>query len=114
MDSPPESGLFLNTAAVLETTLPPLELLRNLFEIERMLGRKRWGIISQKNLPRTIDLDLVLYDDVIMEGEELTLPHPRMVARAFVLEPLAEIAPEAVHPIQQATIAELWRRLRNS
>ncbi|TYP68032.1 2-amino-4-hydroxy-6-hydroxymethyldihydropteridine diphosphokinase [Paenibacillus methanolicus] len=82
-DQPP----FLNMAAALSTTLAPVELLRVMLGIEAELGRKRdirWG-------PRTIDLDLLLYDDVRMDDQELTLPHPRMLERAFVLVPLRDV-----------------------
>lgn len=86
-DQPP----FLNMAAALATSLAPVALLRAMLGIEAELGRKRdirWG-------PRTIDLDLLLYDDVRMDNQELTLPHPRMLERAFVLVPLRDvIAPE--------------------
>ncbi|MFC4098263.1 2-amino-4-hydroxy-6-hydroxymethyldihydropteridine diphosphokinase [Paenibacillus xanthanilyticus] len=82
-DQPP----FLNMAAALSTSLEPVELLRAMLGIEAELGRKRdirWG-------PRTIDLDLLLYDDVRMDVQELTLPHPRMLERAFVLVPLRDV-----------------------
>jgi 2-amino-4-hydroxy-6-hydroxymethyldihydropteridine diphosphokinase len=80
---------FLNMAAAVSTTLAPVELLRKLLEIELQMGRVRevrWG-------PRTIDLDLLLYEGVSMESEELILPHPRMGERAFVLVPLFDIWP---------------------
>jgi len=81
---------FLNLAAAISTTLGPEELLRGLQAIEAALGRVRtvrWG-------PRTIDVDILLYGDIHMATPELTLPHPRMLERAFVLVPLAEIAPD--------------------
>ena len=101
---------FLNAAAVLETSLPPRELLSVLQAVENQLGRvrdQRWG-------PRTIDLDLLLYDQVELETPELTLPHPRMSFRRFVLEPAAEIAAEMVHPVCGNTIAGLLRHLDQS
>ena len=100
---PPGQGLFLNAAAVLETTLTPWNLLKVLLEIEERFGRTRtvhWG-------ERTLDLDLLLFDDQIIDTPELTIPHPRMAVRRFVLEPLAEIAPDAVDPITKRTIANL-------
>jgi 2-amino-4-hydroxy-6-hydroxymethyldihydropteridine diphosphokinase len=79
---------FVNGAAELETTLEPLELLDRLLEIERDLGRIRDG---PRFGPRPIDLDLLLYDDVVLDHPRLTLPHPRLPERVFVLEPLAEL-----------------------
>ena len=81
---------FLNGAMLLETELEPLELMRALLEIERAMGRER--VVAKG--PRVIDLDLLLYGDCVMETAELTLPHPAMQERRFVLEPLAEIAPD--------------------
>jgi 2-amino-4-hydroxy-6-hydroxymethyldihydropteridine diphosphokinase len=85
---------FLNGVAVLDIDLPPRELLDRLLAVERGLGRERterWG-------PRTIDLDLLLYGDEVIDEDGLTVPHPRLQERRFVLEPLAEIAPELVIP----------------
>ncbi|QHW35126.1 2-amino-4-hydroxy-6-hydroxymethyldihydropteridine diphosphokinase [Paenibacillus rhizovicinus] len=90
---------FLNMAAALDTSLSPLQLLRAMLGMELQLGRTRdvrWG-------PRTIDLDLLLYEGVAMSGEELTLPHPRMMERAFVLVPLSDVLEDG-HPLYaQAT-----------
>jgi 2-amino-4-hydroxy-6-hydroxymethyldihydropteridine diphosphokinase len=100
---PPGQGLFLNAAAVLETTLDPFGLLNILHQIEQRFGRTRtvhWG-------ERTLDLDLLLFNDQIIDTPELAVPHPRMAVRRFVLEPLAEIAPAAVDPVSNRTIAEL-------
>ena len=94
---------FLNGVCVVRTSLEPLELLQTLLEIEQEMGRVRlrhWG-------ERNIDLDLLLYEDVVMDTPELILPHPDMQNRDFVLLPLAEIAPELVHPILQKSIEEL-------
>jgi 2-amino-4-hydroxy-6-hydroxymethyldihydropteridine diphosphokinase len=85
---------FLNGVAVLETELAPRELLDVLLAVERRLGRergRRWG-------PRTIDLDLLLYGDEVIDETGLTIPHPRLHERRFVLEPLADLAPELVVP----------------
>jgi 2-amino-4-hydroxy-6-hydroxymethyldihydropteridine diphosphokinase len=79
---------FVNAVAQLETTLMPQALLRELLDIERRFGRLR----AEKNGPRTLDLDLLLYDDQYLDLPELTLPHPRLHLRAFVLQPLAELA----------------------
>ena len=94
---------FLNGVCEVRTSLEPLALLHTLLEIEQEMGRVRlrhWG-------ERNIDLDLLLYEDVVMDTPELKLPHPDMQNRDFVLLPLAEIAPELVHPTLQKTISEL-------
>jgi 2-amino-4-hydroxy-6-hydroxymethyldihydropteridine diphosphokinase len=94
---------FLNAALLLETELEPLELMRGLLEVERAMGRER--VIAKG--PRVIDLDLLLYDAVVMNTAELTLPHPEMHERRFVLEPLAEIAPELAHSVLGRTVGEM-------
>jgi 2-amino-4-hydroxy-6-hydroxymethyldihydropteridine diphosphokinase len=102
-DSPP----FLNGAAELETSLTASELLNTLLEIEKEIGRVRrekWG-------PRLIDLDLLLYGDQVISGAKLTVPHPLLHTRRFVLEPLVEIAPEVVHPLLHKTIGALFGQL---
>jgi 2-amino-4-hydroxy-6-hydroxymethyldihydropteridine diphosphokinase len=91
LDQPP----FLNAAAALDTTLAPRKLLDALLEVERSLGRTREG---PRFGPRTIDLDLLLYGDESFDEPGLTVPHPRLHGRAFVLEPLAELDPGLVVP----------------
>lgn len=98
---------FLNCAVGLETDETPQRLMAELLQIERDMGRER----LLKKGPRTIDVDILLYGDVIVHSAELTLPHPAMHQRRFVLEPLAEIAPEARHPILKKTTRELLDEL---
>jgi len=94
---------FLNGAIVGEASLPPQALLARLLAIEEQLGRTRpyWGA------PRTIDLDLILYGDVVITEPGVQIPHPRFRERAFVLDPLIEIAPELVDPVTGRTLVEL-------
>ena len=108
--APPDSPKFINSVAALETVLGPRELLDGLLSIEAALGRDRR--LEPKNGPRTVDLDLLLYDDLVLREPDLQLPHPQMHQRAFVLGPLAQIAPEARHPVLRATIAELLAKLQ--
>ncbi len=99
---------FVNMAVEAETGMTPEELLRTLKEIEREMGRKvgtPWG-------PRLIDLDVLLFDDRIVQSKDLIIPHPLLHKRDFVLIPLAEISPEQVHPVLNKTIRELARALR--
>jgi 2-amino-4-hydroxy-6-hydroxymethyldihydropteridine diphosphokinase len=102
-DSPP----FLNAAAEIKTTLGSHALLHHALEIERRIGRIR----KQKWEPRLIDIDLLLFGDQIISSQELVIPHPLMHERRFVLEPLSQIAPEAVHPALQMTIVGLLQNL---
>jgi dihydroneopterin aldolase/2-amino-4-hydroxy-6-hydroxymethyldihydropteridine diphosphokinase len=102
-----EQSWFLNMVMELETVVEPLNLLDLLLGIENHMGRKR----DLRHGPRNIDLDLLLYDDVISNSDKLTLPHPRMHQRRFVLVPLSEIAPKVVHPSSKKTAKELLEEL---
>jgi 2-amino-4-hydroxy-6-hydroxymethyldihydropteridine diphosphokinase len=105
---------FLNAALMLETTSEPLELMRMLLAIELDMGRNRASKSAHAKGPRIIDLDLLLLDDAVLATPELTLPHPAMPERRFVLAPLAEIAPAMVHPISGKTIAELLTQFESA
>ena len=101
---------FLNAAAVLETELDPRALLSELQRIERELGRER-GRDEERWGPRRIDLDLLLYDERVVSLPGLEVPHPGLAERAFALVPLAEIAPDAIHPRLGVSIKELAARV---
>ncbi|MCA8910079.1 MAG: 2-amino-4-hydroxy-6-hydroxymethyldihydropteridine diphosphokinase [Planctomycetes bacterium] len=111
VDSPEGAGMFLNGAAWLKTSLPPRGLLAALLEIERAMGRDRTG--QPRNAPRTLDLDLLLYGDRIIEEEDLQVPHPRMHEREFVLWPLLQIASKLKDPRTGEPYAEAYARLKN-
>jgi 2-amino-4-hydroxy-6-hydroxymethyldihydropteridine diphosphokinase len=108
--NPPEGGLgqpdFVNAVAEIETRLGPDELLTRLLDVERDHGRVR----GSPNAPRTLDLDIVLYGNQTVRQPDLAIPHPRMLGRAFVLVPLAEIAPDAVVP-GSGRVADLVRNV---
>jgi 2-amino-4-hydroxy-6-hydroxymethyldihydropteridine diphosphokinase len=106
----PDQEKFVNAVAELVTDLSPLALLAACHVIEDKLGRRRlfrWG-------PRTIDLDILLFGDQRVDTAELTIPHPLLATRRFVLIPLGEIAPQAVHPVLKKTIARLLNELRDT
>ena len=103
-----DEPLFLNAALVGGTRDTPAGLLARLLSIEGERGRVR----SYRGAPRTLDLDLVLVGDLAVESPSLTLPHPRFRSRAFVLEPLAEIAPHLVDPVTGKTVSQLLETLR--
>lgn len=102
----PEHGPYLNAVMVGDTALPAGLLLERLLEIEEERGRSR----PYPMAPRTLDLDLILYGSEIIREDGLTVPHPRFREREFVLEPLAEIAPEMIDPVTGKTIADLLNR----
>lgn len=97
---------FLNAAACVKTTLQPLSVLHLTQEIEREMGRTSKSVDGAYS-DRVIDIDLLLYDDRVIDVPELKLPHPLMHRRRFVMEPLAEIAPELVHPVLKKKMREL-------
>jgi len=107
---PIPQGRFLNAVAELDTTLEPEPLMRSLREIETESGRPatgqrvKWG-------PRTLDLDILLYDQQVISGDDLVVPHPMMHERWFVLKPLCDLDPRAVHPLLQMTVGELLKYL---
>ncbi|HVP13353.1 MAG TPA: 2-amino-4-hydroxy-6-hydroxymethyldihydropteridine diphosphokinase [Phycisphaerae bacterium] len=107
---PADQPLYINAAAYIKTSMTPERLLGLCLAIEKSLGRKRgvhWG-------PRTIDLDLLCYDQEIVVSPELTLPHPMMHERRFVMEPLAEIAPRLMHPVLEQTAREILDSLMSA
>jgi 2-amino-4-hydroxy-6-hydroxymethyldihydropteridine diphosphokinase len=107
---PENSPDFLNAAVELQTTLAAPALMKRLLEIEKAIGRER----KSKWEPRQIDMDLLLYGISIVSSDELIVPHPLMHERKFVLKPLAEIAPNAIHPALQMTVAALLERVNQS
>ena len=98
---------FLNAAVCVDTTLLPLQVLEETQRIERELGRTEKSV-NGLYADRLIDIDLLLYDDRVMDAEGLILPHPLMTERRFVMEPLSEIAPDVVHPVLHKTMKELF------
>lgn len=106
---PVSQGDYLNAACLIETSLAPHELLGALQAIERKFGRNRTNEVRFG--PRTLDIDIILFDSLTSSDPALVLPHPRMHERAFVLRPLAEIAPEMVHPALKRSVRDLLTSL---
>lgn len=98
---------FVNLVALVCTELSPTDLLEKLLSIEKQLGRER----LERFGPRTIDLDLLWYDDLVMQSPQLVLPHPRLHYRPFVLLPLLEIYPTWRHPAQGLNVSEMWEKI---
>ncbi len=105
---PTGQGAFVNAAVRVETSLAPEALWEVLHGIEQQLGRER----RERWAARRVDLDLLLYGERVLRTPQLTIPHPRMHERLFVLEPLAELAPHAMHPVLKKTVRELLDGLR--
>uniref|UniRef100_A0A7C3MII4 2-amino-4-hydroxy-6-hydroxymethyldihydropteridine pyrophosphokinase n=1 Tax=Dictyoglomus thermophilum TaxID=14 RepID=A0A7C3MII4_DICTH len=98
---------FLNAVCLVETNLDPFSLLKVLLKIEEELGRKRifkWG-------PRNIDLDIIFYDDLIIETEELIIPHPDAHNRIFVMGPISELEPDFIHPVLKRKVLDIYKSL---
>ncbi len=104
----PEQPWFLNLVVEAETELAPEELLASLVAIETRLGRRR----TQPRGPREIDLDILLYDDAVLKTPSLEIPHPRLAARRFVLEPLAELVPDLRLPVTDRMVREMLPEVR--
>ena len=107
----PGAGKFLNAVMEFDYEGDPLELLKSLREIEKTLGR---APDHPRNISRKIDIDLLYFGDIIMDSDELQLPHPRMHLRRFVLQPLADIRPDLILPGQSKTVRELLAQLSES
>lgn len=99
---------FLNMVVGIETNLSPPALVQRLRELEKRCGRVRG---AERFAPRTLDIDVLTYDDRVFEGDGLILPRPEILEHAFVLGPLAEVAPREVHPVRRETYAALWRAM---
>jgi 2-amino-4-hydroxy-6-hydroxymethyldihydropteridine diphosphokinase len=99
----PDQPDFLNQVLLIQTLLDPAKLLHSVLSIEKTGGRIR----SEKNAPRTIDIDILFYNHLVLHEPGLTIPHPRIAERRFVLEPLCEISPDYIHPVLGKTISQL-------
>ncbi len=114
-----DSAPFLNQGVAVTTSLDPLSLLDSTQRIEERWGRNRAkereqkGRSGERYLAREIDIDIIFYGDTIMQSERLTLPHPLVAQREFALEPLAQIAPEATHPVSGKSVAQMLNELKS-
>ena len=113
-----EAEDFRNQVLVVESGLEPMEMLATVNDIERRLGRDREREQDEKSATgaryasRSIDIDILFYDDLVVESERLTLPHPRIAEREFVLEPLSEVAAEWRHPVSGKRVEEMYEELK--
>src|SRR5581483_4678477 len=105
-----EQADFINTAVVGQTDLAPADLLRAIKDIEHQVGR----IPTFRNGPREIDIDIIFYDDLVMKTKELTIPHPELSNRDFVLQPLADLDSNLRHPVSKQTVIQLLAALEPS
>jgi len=104
-----DQAAFLNQALLLTTSLTPQQLITTLLSVEEQMGRRR----MERNGPRVIDIDIIFYNDVVLHEPNLTIPHPQLQHRRFVLVPLQEIAPAFVHPVLRKTIDELLEECKD-
>ena len=101
---------YLNIACRVITAYEPIDLLNEIKIIEKKIGR---NLEKEKNSPREIDIDILFFDQIIVEKKNLIIPHPRLSLRAFVLKPLSEIAPDYIHPVEKFSVSELFKNLTN-
>lgn len=101
---------FLNQLIIAETSLKPEQVMKRILEIEKALGRARRG---KQYVARTADIDILFYDDMVVKRKDLVIPHPRLHNRRFALEPLAEVAPELVHPVFNKSALQLLAECRD-
>jgi 2-amino-4-hydroxy-6-hydroxymethyldihydropteridine diphosphokinase len=102
---PPGQGLYINAAGIIRTALAALDLLETLHQIEASFGRVR----TERWAARTLDIDILLYEDAVIDMPELTIPHPEMLRRRFVLQPANDIAADWIHPLAGLSIGHLWQ-----